>query len=209
MHQAVILHHSHYHRGTWFQDKTPGDPTCNQPFCLPLASAPEDSIPLPTWLSPLPFFSAAWLQALVLNGTVAKMQIDHSAELVLPAGRLPAENGMVVGATPTQERSQAVPSPADQSQKEQSRAVGKPHGESPQDQFIRSAPEAPAEWLSDPCLDNLSSGEVACHGFSLFSVWEAGNIIHRSSPVFLPLFPSDHVGNIWEWSPYCLCLGIP
>lgn len=61
------------------------------------------------------------------------MQMDCSAELVLPAERLLAENGMVVRATPTQERSQAEPSPTEQSQKEQSRAVEKPRGESPQD----------------------------------------------------------------------------
>lgn len=70
---------------------------------------------------------------MVLNGRVAKMQMDCGAELVMPVGRLPAEDGMVLGATPTQERSEAEPSTAEQSQKEQSRGVGKPHGESPQD----------------------------------------------------------------------------
>lgn len=73
---------------------------------------------------------------MVLKGTVAKTQIDPSAELVVPAGRLPAENGMVVGATPAQEKSQAKPSPAELSQKEQSGAVGNPHGETPQDSSL-------------------------------------------------------------------------
>lgn len=36
----------------------------------------------------------------------------------------------------------------------------------------------------------------------------AENVIHRSSPAFLPLFPNDHASNTWEWSPYCLHLGI-
>lgn len=79
---------------------------------------PDDSIPLPPCLSPLLFASGAWLHAMILNGRVAKMQIDHSAELVVPVGG--CQQRMERWWKPPQPREAAKLNPAEQSQKEQS-----------------------------------------------------------------------------------------